>query len=85
MDISTHGNFRHHSTVGPLPIYVTNLKYRPPGDILITLAPVTPVRDIYRKEGAQKRRLQTDLTAGEKLERITVVSGYKKVVAQEGE
>lgn len=48
------------------------------------LAPMTPARDIYRKEEAQKRQLQTGITAGEKLERTSVVSREQEVVPQGG-
>uniref|UniRef100_K1PIZ7 Uncharacterized protein n=1 Tax=Magallana gigas TaxID=29159 RepID=K1PIZ7_MAGGI len=49
------------------------------------LDPVTQARDIYRKEKAKKRRLQTDTTAGEKLEHTLVVSRDQEVVLQEEE
>lgn len=45
-----HGNFRHKSTVDPLPVIVENAKYRPPGDRLMPLAPVTTARDLFRKD-----------------------------------
>lgn len=51
---------------------------------MIPLAPVTPRKDINRKEAVQKRRLQTDLTAGEKLQSTSVVSRDQEVVPQKG-
>lgn len=52
---------------------------------MIAIAPVTPRKDIYRKEAAQKRRLQTDLTAGEKLQSTSVVSRDQEVLPKKGE
>lgn len=53
-----YGNFRHHSTMDPLPVNVTN------PNTLMPLAPMSPGRDMYRKKEARNRRIQTSLTAG---------------------
>lgn len=45
-----HWNFWHHSKVDHLPVNGTNPTYPPPGDRLMSFAPMIPARDMYRKE-----------------------------------